>query len=406
MEILHHIKPKKKKKRKGGRKRARDIRLLTDAGLVLGAVVLLALLFAERDTSSEAVVKIEPVPHPPQLLFVANRDMVGETHEERYDTGDDDIFLLDIETGEINNLTNNDYTDAMPHWSPDGTQIVFSSAQDESGHYHLYLMQADGSDVRHLVPPGEGAYGGRWSPDGTKIAFFSSRELGSERWEFETTLYVMRVSDGESYPLMTIEWETLRDIRWSPDGNKIVFWSRPADAVSGHAPTFLRIISVVDSELLFAGSGHVSYSWSPDSTQLVYFGWPYDLYIVDVTTGIERRLTDHLGEYWLNLYPKWMPDGEWIVFFDGYAHKTHRIRPDGTNLETLADTVGDDYVTVSWSPDGTKIATTIFKAITPFELSFVIGIYIASSSDFADMQIVEFDVFYEWELSAELEWRP
>ena len=51
-------------------------------------------------------------------------------------------------------------------WSPDGTRLVFSNAQD------LYSIRPDGSNLVNLTEsPSEYEYDPIWSPDGTRILF-------------------------------------------------------------------------------------------------------------------------------------------------------------------------------------------------------------------------------------------
>ncbi len=62
----------------------------------------------------------------------------------------------------------------FPRVSPDGTQIVFSSNRD--GNSEIYVMSADGSNVRRVTtsPADDGA--ASWSPDGTQLIFDSNRD--------------------------------------------------------------------------------------------------------------------------------------------------------------------------------------------------------------------------------------
>ena len=64
-------------------------------------------------------------------------------------------------------------------WSPDGEQIAFRRVAGNT--VDIYLMNADGSDVRPLlVAPGTDQ-DPTWSPDGARIAFKSDRPGPSER---------------------------------------------------------------------------------------------------------------------------------------------------------------------------------------------------------------------------------
>jgi len=74
-----------------------------------------------------------------------------------------DIYTIQPDGSNLTRLTNENQQNANPRWSPDGSLISYSSL-DASGHYQLYVMNADGSDA-HLVlavPPGEDAYNVCW----------------------------------------------------------------------------------------------------------------------------------------------------------------------------------------------------------------------------------------------------
>jgi len=62
-----------------------------------------------------------------------------------------DIFTLNLDdpTAKPINITNNQYHNTEPVWSPDGTQILFVSNRD--GNSDLYIMNSDGSDVRQIT---------------------------------------------------------------------------------------------------------------------------------------------------------------------------------------------------------------------------------------------------------------
>ncbi len=60
------------------------------------------------------------------------------------------------------NLTNNSNFDASAVWSPDGSQIAFSS--DRDGNSEIYIMNADGSNPHNITNNFAGDYTPAWSP--------------------------------------------------------------------------------------------------------------------------------------------------------------------------------------------------------------------------------------------------
>ena len=64
--------------------------------------------------------------------------------------GDVEVLVVDVESGERTNLTNNPARDMWPTWSPDGKQIAFASDRDDE-RGEIYVMNSDGSEVRRLT---------------------------------------------------------------------------------------------------------------------------------------------------------------------------------------------------------------------------------------------------------------
>lgn len=74
--------------------------------------------------------------------------------------GDKDIYRLDISNGNFLRLTTGGNNTAASY-SPDGTQIVFNSLRND-GQADLYIMNADGSDLRQLTSHPEPDWQPRW----------------------------------------------------------------------------------------------------------------------------------------------------------------------------------------------------------------------------------------------------
>jgi dipeptidyl aminopeptidase/acylaminoacyl peptidase len=83
---------------------------------------------------------------------------------------DRNIQVMDMATGTVTTLFDTPgIHDSAPAWSPDGTLIAFESYRD--GDSDLYLMNADGSNVRQITNNTNWDEGPAWSPDGTRLAF-------------------------------------------------------------------------------------------------------------------------------------------------------------------------------------------------------------------------------------------
>ncbi len=94
-----------------------------------------------------------------------------------YTTGSDlnnsrtwEIALLDTQTGQTRNLTNNTTRDASPVFSPDGSRIMYITYLGENTNA-IAIMNADGSDQRILYDGGANIWAAHYSPDGAYIVF-------------------------------------------------------------------------------------------------------------------------------------------------------------------------------------------------------------------------------------------
>jgi len=61
------------------------------------------------------------------------------------------VYIINADGSGRTALTSNSAWDDDSAWSPDGTKIVFSSDRDGGDDFHLYTMDADGSDVAQVT---------------------------------------------------------------------------------------------------------------------------------------------------------------------------------------------------------------------------------------------------------------
>lgn len=143
-----------------------------------------------------------------------------------------DIFLFNGDGSVKKPLTSDTAIDLEPFFSPDGKQIVFRSNRDRNpaswAEFEIYTMNIDGTGMKRLTYNPDTtknvirANNPVWLPGG-KIAFNS-------HWDGNYRLMIMNADGSDLKPLIPMEdfWQTGFD--FSKDGKMIVFCGRKKDA--------------------------------------------------------------------------------------------------------------------------------------------------------------------------------
>jgi hypothetical protein len=88
--------------------------------------------------------------------------------------GNNDVYTVDVDGGNLGRLTTNPASDADPNWAPSGAALAFTSGRD--GEDAIYTMNADGTaQIRRTGLGAGGSQHPAWSPDGTRIIFSGIR---------------------------------------------------------------------------------------------------------------------------------------------------------------------------------------------------------------------------------------
>lgn len=224
-----------------------------------------------------------------------------------------------------------------------GGHIAFLSNRD--GNDEVYVMAADGGNVRRLTQTAAREDEVAISADGRQVAYIS-RETGG--WE----VYTLALATGTRRRLTTStasDWGP----SFSPDGAWLAYFTTGAsgtDDIYLMSPTGDNVRRLTNHPAM-----DVLPVFAPDGGTL-YFnsdraGAGYDLYRMNVDGSGVTRLTTTAGDDW---YHAISPDGRLLAFTaDGHLDL---MLVDGSNRRTLTRPTGYQDVRPTFSPDGTRLA--------------------------------------------------
>ncbi len=100
-------------------------------------------------------------------------------------SGNNDLYIWDVEQQVLTRLTNDVYDDRDPAWSPNGDRIAFSSDRTpfgEHGVYNLFTYDVATQHITYLTYGDESYYSPAWSPDGKSLVFTSDVDGARNIW--------------------------------------------------------------------------------------------------------------------------------------------------------------------------------------------------------------------------------
>jgi TolB protein len=273
-------------------------------------------------------------------------------------TGDTEVFVVDPDMGDARNLTRSPKSeDRYPCWSPDGKRVAFTSNRD--GTYNLYVMDADGANVRQLTHETSPTvcYMPSWSGDWIVFGLH-----GKKPWLGRSS------PDGSNLKILGDG----HDPCISPDGKTIAFTETDG---KGWCVFVCDADGKNRRQLTYGANkmGAVYPYWSPDGKKIVYanqVGETLEQFVCDADGENVRQLT-HLGQ--ISCPAAWSPDGQWIsvrvtdnafwrdpkLMARTYAEKRGDKRPvwvigaDGSNphvIEVLRYQCAIDGSRAAWRP--------------------------------------------------------
>lgn len=211
-----------------------------------------------------------------------------------YKSGNPDIYIKNLGNGEERPISHYPGLNISPAWSPDGQRLALTLSKD--GNPEIYIVNQDGSGLLRLTDNPAIDVSPAWSPDGKKIAFVSNRQGNPQ-------IYIMD-ADGKNVQRLTFEGNYNTHPAWSPRGDRIAFDS----AIGGGRNICTIKPDGSDLRILTANLGRCEMpSWSPDGRNLVFSSnrdrGPH-IFLIDAEGTRIKRLTFHRGG---DTYPNWSP---------------------------------------------------------------------------------------------------
>ena len=280
---------------------------------------------------------------------------------------------------------------SLPAWSPDGGRIAYTVWTNEGGLKQnpvnadqtaaIWTVAADGSDARLLVDgaPNQ-AWIPAWSPDGQWIAYTLSEtaapsagdvgpqenpapgQVGPPSATAFSSIWIVR-ADGTGPLRLTPEGVDASSPAWSPEGDQLAY-NVGTTGASGEIHVAAIADGALSNDVVIAAGPANDWgpAWLRDARSIVFTSdrsgndeiW---LAPVDTTAGAPTQLTDDDAGDWV---PAVSPSGARIAFASDRSGNADvwSMALDGSDATNLTRQPGgfDGTWSVSWSPDGTRLA--------------------------------------------------
>ena len=161
-----------------------------------------------------------------KILFASNREAYSRTltqaEQKLFDDDSSyfmDLFVMDADGSNVKQLTNSPGYDGGPFFSPDNSEVVWRRFNPDGNSAEIWTMDIDGGNQRQLTSDAMVAWGPYYHPSGDYI-IYSSNVLGHANFELflidaEGTNTPVRVTNTDGTDILPV---------FSPDGSRLA-WS-------------------------------------------------------------------------------------------------------------------------------------------------------------------------------------
>ena len=240
-------------------------------------------------------------PDGQKIVFVSDRD----NHPTAYN-----LYIMDADGTNAIRLTTIDARELAPIWSPTGDKIAFSREEVIPGigfRQDIYVINADGTGLANLTAERVEKNNRlpSWSPDGTQIIFSSSKFEETYRPDVDAASTICFMdADGSEVKVLPVGIMGFGHPELSPDGERIVFHN--LDVTNNFQLMLTDRDGSKVSFLTSDDSWHMNPSWSPDGKKIVFEGVneTSDIMVINADGTNLTNLTNSEAD---DILPDWQP---------------------------------------------------------------------------------------------------
>lgn len=287
------------------------------------------------------------------------------------------LWLLDLKTRKVMQLSSGTTSESHPRWSPDGSTIAFNSNRD--GKAQVWLLPVAGGEARKLTSLPAGASNAEWSPDGSRLLFLS--EAYPECKTLQENAKKLKESEQNPSKAQLINKLPYRIFDHWREGRRSHLFIVP---VKGGSPIDLTP-GDVDVPPVDLG-GTKDYCFSPDGKEVCYvankdatLAWSTnnDLFTIPSAGGTAVKITESTA---CDCNPRYSPDGRYLAYtamkrpgFEADRRVITLIERATGKKTALTESLDRSIDDLEWAPDSRSIICTAedqgFKAIYKAEIA-------------------------------------